>query len=228
MGGADVGRGEGRPGRRPGGGRAVTALTWALLLLGLWLWGRHSGLTGGPTPSAQGATTGHPPGFAGPPAHEPLDPVTPVRVEIPSIHVRAPVAARGLDKAGAIDPPPYGNPGLVGWYGGGVRPGARGAALLVGHVDTDTRPAVFYHLSTLRPGDRVRVTRRDGSRAEFTVDDVQVLDRAGFDARRAYGPRDANHSELRIITCGGDFDRAHRTYTANVVVSAYLTGAAPR
>lgn len=219
-----MGEGESRPGRRPGPGRAVTGAAWALLLLGLWLWGRDAGL---PSPATAGdAAAGHPAGFHGPPAHRPLDPVTPVRVEIPAIHVRAPVAARGLDRAGAIDPPPYGSPGLVGWYGGGVRPGARGTALLVGHVDTDTRPAVFYHLSTLRPGDRVRVTRRDGSRAEFTVDDVQVLDRARFDARQAYGSRDAHHSELRLITCGGDFDREHRTYTANVVVSAYLTHAA--
>ncbi|MCZ9339346.1 hypothetical protein NGM37_16355, partial [Streptomyces sp. TRM76130] len=82
-------------------------------------------------------------------------------------------------------------------------------------------------LSTLRPGDTVRVLRDDtgaGEVAEFTVDDVQVLPREGFDARQAYGPRHSGRAELRLITCGGTFDAVSGTYTANVVVSAYLTG----
>ncbi|MET8767643.1 sortase, partial [Streptomyces sp. NPDC004658] len=102
---------------------------------------------------------------------------------------------------------------------------AAGAALLVGHVDTATRPAVFYRLSTVKPGERIRVFRADGKVAEFTVDDIRVLPRDGFDARQAYGPRRPGRAELRLITCGGSFDRATRSYTANVVVSAYLTGA---
>ncbi|MZG15731.1 sortase, partial [Streptomyces sp. SID5914] len=108
----------------------------------------------------------------------------------------------------------------------GVTPGAAGTALLVGHVDTETRPAVFYELSTLEPGETIRVVRDDAEVAEFTVDDVQVLTRDGFDAQQAYGPRDTERSELRLITCGGTFDRTTDTYTANVVVSAYLTGTA--
>ncbi|MYW47218.1 class F sortase, partial [Streptomyces sp. SID161] len=134
------------------------------------------------------------------------------------------VVARGLDAQGAVDPPPYDQPGVVGWYGAGPGPGAAGAAVLVGHVDTETRPAVFYQLSTLKPGRRVRVFRADGKVAEFTVDDVRVLPREGFDARLAYGPREPGRAELRLITCGGTFDRATRSYTANVVVSSYLTG----
>jgi sortase (surface protein transpeptidase) len=134
------------------------------------------------------------------------------------------VVARGLDARGAVDPPPYDQPGVVGWYGAGPKPGAVGAALLVGHVDTETRPAVFYQLSTLKPGETVRVFRGDGKVAEFTVDDVRVLPRDGFDAGLAYGPRQPGRAELRLITCGGSFDRVSRSYTANVVVSAYLTG----
>lgn len=138
--------------------------------------------------------------------------------------VQAPVVARGLDGRGAIDPPPFDQPGVVGWYASGAKPGAAGTALMVGHVDTETRPAVFYRLSTVKPGDTVRVMRDDGTVAEFTVDDVQVLPRDHFDARQAYGVRESGRAELRLITCGGTFDRADRSYTANVVVSAYLTG----
>ncbi len=134
------------------------------------------------------------------------------------------MSARGLDPDGAIDPPPFEQPDTVGWYGGGTRPGAPGVALFVGHVDTRTRPAVFYDLSAVRPGQQIRVARDDGSTAEFTVDDVQVVTRDRFDAVKAYGPHEKNRAELRLITCGGAFDRAAHTYTANVIVSAYLTG----
>lgn len=94
----------------------------------------------------------------------------------------------------------------------------------MGHVDTETRPAVFYKLSAVRPGETVRVIRDDGTVAEFTVDDVQVFPRDHFDAQQAYGVRQSGRAELRLITCGGTFDRASRSYTANVIVSAYLTG----
>ncbi|MCQ4195714.1 class F sortase, partial [Streptomyces parvulus] len=136
------------------------------------------------------------------------------------------VLAGGLDAKGAVEPPPFERAGSVGWYADGVTPGAAGTALMVGHVDTETRPAVFYRLSALEPGETVRVTRDDGATAEFTVDDVEVLTRDGFDARQAYGPRDPGRAELRLITCGGTFDRTTNSYTANVVVSAYLTGTA--
>jgi hypothetical protein len=139
--------------------------------------------------------------------------------------IQAPVMPRGLDAKGAVDPPPYDRPGTVGWWSGGAQPGAAGAALLVGHVDTKSKPAVFYGLSTARPGDRIRVVRADGSVAEFTVEDVRVHERDGFDPHAAYGPRVRGRAELRLVTCGGTYDKAAKTYTANVVVSAYLTGA---
>ncbi|MEU9481065.1 class F sortase [Streptomyces sp. NPDC048191] len=215
------------PERATGTGRLVTTLTWALLLLGLWLWGR--GLTGLPH-STSGPATGDL--FALSPAGptrlpspaQPLGDALPQRVDIPQLGVQAPVVSRGLDARGAVDPPPFDQPGVVGWYGAGTAPGAKGAALLVGHVDTRTRPAVFYKLSTLKPGNTVRVVRSDGRVARFTVDEVSVLPRAGFDARQAYAPHRPGRAELRLITCGGSFDRASSSYTANVVVSAYLTG----
>ncbi|MET9951418.1 class F sortase [Streptomyces sp. NPDC006339] len=209
-------------------GRALTGAAWAVLLLGLWVWGERAsdgpGRASAPT-TGDIAAVGRPLGAPLPPAHAPLPAAEPRRVEIPSLGVSAPVVARGLDADGAIDPPPYAMPHTVGWYGSGTRPGASGAALLVGHVDTESRPAVFYGLSAARPGATVRVTRSDGSVAEFTIDDVQVLPRDRFDARRAYGPHLPGRAELRLITCGGTFDRETGTYTANVVVSAYLTGA---
>ncbi|MER0445937.1 class F sortase [Streptomyces sp. Edi4] len=211
-----------------GSGRLVTGLAWAVLLLGLWLWGRDvsdgTGSTSAPT-TGDIAAVGRPLGVALPPAHDPLRGAAPRRVEIPSIGIAAPVIPRGLDADGAVDPPPYAQPGTVGWFDSGARPGEAGTALLVGHVDTQSKPAVFYGLSAARPGQRVKVTGADGTVAEFTIDDVQVFPRKHFDAAKVYGPRRRGRAELRLITCGGTYDRETKAYTANVVVSAYLTGA---
>ncbi|MFG2504061.1 class F sortase [Streptomyces rubiginosohelvolus] len=218
----------GAPDRPAGNGRLLTGVTWAVLLLGLWLWGKEAGGgfggLSGPT-TGDVAAVGRPFGASLPPAHDPLDGAAPERVEVPSVGIEALVVARGLDPDGAIDPPPYGMPETAGWYGDGTQPGAKGTALFVGHVDTDTEPAVFYGLSAVKPGARIEVTRTDGSVAEFTVDDVELVTRERFDAQKAYGPREDGRAELRLITCGGTYDHKTRSYTANVVVSAYLTGA---
>ncbi|MDO0927554.1 class F sortase [Streptomyces sp. TG1A-8] len=215
-------------GHTSGTGRLVTVLVWTVLLLGLWLWGRGvTGVPQGPAGPAPGdaAGPGRTAGAAGlPPAAGPLRAAVPQRIDIPGLGVQAPVVARGLDARGAVDPPPLDQPGVVGWYGSGTAPGAAGVALMVGHVDTATRPAVFHGVSALAPGQKVRVVRSDGTVAEFTVDDVRVLPRDRFDARQAYGPREPGRAELRLITCGGTFDRTTHSYTANVVASAYLTG----
>ncbi|WP_030718055.1 class F sortase [Streptomyces sp. NRRL F-2580] len=210
--------------RVSGGGRLLTFAAWSVLVLGLWLWGRQ--LTVAPAPPAGQAGGAVGPGL--PAAHAPLAAALPQRLDVPSIGIQAPVISRGLDKDGALEPPPYESPGTVGWWGRGAQPGTAGAALMVGHVDTRSKPAVFYGLSTVQPGDKVRVVRADGSVAEFTIEDVRVYERADFDAHKAYGPRVRGRAELRLVTCGGTYDKAAKEYTANVVVSAYLTGVGAR
>lgn len=207
-------------------GRFLTGTAWAVLLFGLWLWGREVTEVRHRTATGDTTAVGRPPQAALPPAAKPLGQALPRRVDIPELGVQAPVVARGLDAEGAIEPPPFDQAGVVGWYAGGAKPGARGTALLVGHVDTETRPAVFYKLSTLEGGETVRVVRDDGKVAEFTVDDVEVVRRDRFDARQAYGSHRPDRAELRLITCGGAFDPVSHSYTANVIVSAYLTGVA--
>ncbi|GAB7108650.1 class F sortase [Streptomyces phaeofaciens JCM 4814] len=213
--------------RERSSGRLLTCVAWAVLLFGLWLWGREvTDVRPGRSAATTGdvAAVGRPGDVDLPPAAAPLAQALPQRIDIPELGVQAPVVARGLDTEGGIDPPPFDQAGVVGWYAAGAKPGAPGTALMVGHVDTETRPAVFYKLSTMRAGETIRVARDDGKIAEFTVDDVDVVQRDGFDARQAYGTRESGRAELRLITCGGTFDRVSRSYTANVIVSAYLTG----
>ncbi|MDF6020853.1 class F sortase [Streptomyces sp. JH34] len=211
------------PERPAGTGRLLTGVTWAVLLLGLWLWGRAATAGNSAPTTGDVAAVGRPLGVPLPPAHDPLDGAAPQRVQIPSVGIDATVVPRGLDAEGAIEPPPFETPKAVGWYADGTEPGTEGAALFVGHVDTETKPAVFYGLSAAKPGEKVRVSRSDGKTAEFTIDDVQVFTRERFDAQKAYGPREDGRAELRLITCGGTYDHKSRAYTANVVVSAYLT-----
>ncbi|OPC78551.1 class F sortase [Embleya scabrispora] len=144
----------------------------------------------------------------------------PVRIKIPRIKVDAPFVGLGLNSSGVLDVPPAGNPNLAGWYEDGVAPGSRGNALVLGHVDTMTGPAVFWGLGSLKSGDTVEISRADGSVAKFAIDSVEAFPKDDFPDERVYGKtRDA---QLRLITCGGTYDRKAKDYKDNVVVFAHL------
>ncbi|MEF9882019.1 class F sortase [Streptomyces sp. P9-A4] len=154
------------------------------------------------------------------PPPSPLSRSRPTAVAVPAITIEAPVTELGLDAAGRLATPPVDNPRVVGWYGKGVTPGERGTAVVVGHRDTRTGPAVFLNLDSLSPGNTVRVARADGRVAVFTVDRVRTYAKADFPDKEVYGA--TGRPELRLLTCGGAFDR--RTgYEANIVVFAHLT-----
>ncbi|MFE1285716.1 class F sortase [Streptomyces sp. NPDC058751] len=176
-----------------------------------------------PQPSADQAFSTPSAGLAAPPAHPAVPPLprsVPVRLRIPAIGVDASLARLGLDGAGALKPPPEGDTGLAGWYGGGTAPGSRGTAVTTGHVDTrDGRRGVFYRLGAVTKGETVEVGRADGRTAVFTVDAVEVYDKDGFPSEKVYGG--SGRPELRVITCGGR--AGNGGYRGNVVVYATLT-----
>ncbi|WTL51065.1 class F sortase [Streptomyces sp. NBC_01497] len=153
-------------------------------------------------------------------SHAPLPPSAPVKLAMPRIVVEAKVVRLRLDRHGHLGTPPMSRPHLVGWYAGGPSPGAQGTAVIVGHRDTMTGPAVFLNLNALHPGDVLKVTREDGTTAVFTVDSVRTFPRASFPDKTVYG--DTGRPELRLLTCGGRFER-RSGYSANVVVFAHLT-----
>lgn len=140
---------------------------------------------------------------------------TPTAVRIPTIDVTSPLEVLGLDASGELVAPSEYH--LVGWYGDGVVPGDVGPAVLAGHIDSLTGPAVFYDLATLTAGDRIEV-ERGGEWIVFLVTGVERYPKDEFPTERVYRPTPT--PELRLITCGGTFDRARGVYRDNIVVYA--------
>jgi hypothetical protein len=157
---------------------------------------------------------------AAPPTTRPLRPSPPVAVEIPSIGVSSRLIRLGLNPDGTMEVPR--DYGLAGWFTGGAMPGQDGPAVISGHVDSKSGPAVFYRLRDLRRGDAVRVRRADGRWLAFEVTGTARYAKAAFPTEAVFGP--VTGPVLRLITCGGAFDRASGHYLDNVVVTAIPTG----
>ncbi|MEV4244016.1 class F sortase [Streptosporangium canum] len=142
----------------------------------------------------------------------------PTRIMIPRIGVNAPLVVLGLEGDGTLAVPPLDHADVAGWYGGGPTPGEPGSAVIVGHLDTRTGPAVFARLDELRPGDAIGVARGDGTVALFAVERLEQAPKDRFPADRVYGRTGGRR--LRLVTCGGSFDQARRSYDDNIIVHA--------
>jgi LPXTG-site transpeptidase (sortase) family protein len=166
------------------------------------------------TPSEPAQQTGS--SDAGAPAPAPL----PVSVSIPAIEVQSDLITVGLNPDGTLEvPQPGPDYDKAAWFDGSPRPGDVGPAVIEGHVDSAANgPSVFYRLGALVAGDRIDVTRADGSVVGFRVDEVRVVPKDDFPTLEVY--RNTDGPELRVITCGGDFDSSARSYVDNVVVFA--------
>jgi hypothetical protein len=152
-----------------------------------------------------------------PPAFESLGggirPATPLRISIPAARVDAavrPVAARGE----ALEVPDV---GTAGWYRGGPRPGERGRAIVIGHLDTRKGPGLFARVPDLPPGTLVSVTDRRGDVHRYRVVGGAQVPKRKFPAEYVYGP--SNAPVLVLITCGGDYD-PDTGYEDNVLLYA--------
>ncbi|MGV9255285.1 class F sortase [Streptomyces sp. NPDC003697] len=152
-----------------------------------------------------------------------LPPSAPTRISIPDIGVNAPFTKLSVSNSGQLQAPPLDDDNLVGWFQGGASPGERGTSIVVGHVDTREGPAVFAQLEALEPGQFVNITRTDGVVARFKVDSVDTFSKANFPDKEVYA--DTPGPELRLITCGGPYNRTKKDYEDNVVVFAHLDSA---
>ena len=142
----------------------------------------------------------------------------PTRLRIPAIGVDSTLGQLDKRADGTMDVPSDFN--QPGWYTRGPAPGERGPAVILGHLDSYTGPAVFWRLSTLHAGDVVEVDREDGSKVAFKVTRIASFSVDSFPSAEIYGP--SAGPELRLITCGGTYSLNRRQYLSNVVAFASI------
>ena len=168
------------------------------------------------TTSAPTATTLLP-AVLRPPGAPPLPMVgVPQRLAIPALGVDAPVVPVGRALDGSMEIP---GAAEAGWYSPGPRPGeAFGSAVIAAHIDYNGRPGVFLELGRLEVGSEVVVNDDAGAAHRYRV--VERFQVAKDALPRAELFRTGGSPVLTLVTCGGAFDAADRTYLDNIVVRA--------
>lgn len=167
-----------------------------------------------PVPAAPVA----PPVVAGPP---PRNVGEPVRLIIPSIGVDAAIEQVGIGADGNMGTPEdYWN---TAWYAPGKRPGEIGNAAIAGHVDSARLgQVVFWDLRLLQPGQEVLVVTSDGLTLRFVMQSAAYYRPENAPLVSIFGP--AETPNLNLITCGGTFNPATRSYDQRYVVYTTYAG----
>jgi sortase (surface protein transpeptidase) len=142
----------------------------------------------------------------------------PVRLRIPALKVNTSLEPLGLARDGTIAVPTRTD--VAGWYRDGPRPGQAGPAVVLGHVDSREGPGVFIDLITLKPGAVIKVDRADHTSVTFRVTRVSRVPKTKFPTDLVYAP--TLDQALRLVTCGGGFDKSRGSYRDNVIVFADL------
>lgn len=143
----------------------------------------------------------------------------PVSLHIPDVGIETSLVFVGQKDDGTMEVPKSYD--IAGWYNLSPAPGELGPAIIVGHVDSFRGPAVFWRLSQLIPGQFIEVKRADGITVKFKVDAVKQFDQNNFPSEEVYGNID--YAGLRLITCGGQFNRSTGHYSHNTVVYASIS-----
>ncbi|MEV7040263.1 class F sortase [Amycolatopsis sp. NPDC051061] len=200
----------------------VVALLAALVVLALTLGGDGSETSTAQPPPAQPVAVN--PEFAAgeQDAVAALPESDPVSIDIPKIGAHSSLVPLGVNADNTIQVPPVTTPLQAGWYTYAPTPGEVGPAVVLGHVDGNHQKGIFYRLKELAAGDRVSIARQDGTTALFQVTKVHQVPKQDFEKEGVYD--DTAGPELRLITCGGVFDRSAHNYVDNIVVYAQLVG----
>lgn len=142
----------------------------------------------------------------------------PARITIPSIGVDASIEATGVLDNGEMGVPEDIN--QAGWFEPGFKVGAKGHAVLAGHVDSLTGPAIFYHLSNVEPGETVIITDGDGREMIFKINEKNSYPTDEAPIADIFGASDGRM--INLITCTGTFDRNTGSHEERLVVTAEL------
>lgn len=150
---------------------------------------------------------------------KPLARSVPTHITVPSVGIDASVMPVGRDSQGSIQMPPLFD-WTTGWYRYSPTPGQTGPSIIVGHVDTYKGISVFWKLRYVKRGDIINIARSDGSKVKFKVTALKQFSQADFPTQEVYG--NIKYPGLRLITCGGAFDKQTESYTQNTVVYAFM------
>lgn len=142
----------------------------------------------------------------------------PVHLRIPGVGIDTSLIQVGRKDDGSMQVPEPAS--VAGWYRHSPTPGELGPSIIVGHVDSLTGPAVFWRLGELKPGQIIEIKRADGKTVKFKVNTIKQFEQSNFPTKEVYG--NINHAGLRLITCGGSFNRLTGQYSHNTVVYATL------
>jgi sortase (surface protein transpeptidase) len=143
---------------------------------------------------------------------------SPKTIIIPKLNLQTSIESVGLDNQGRMDVPK--DPNNVGWYNLGTVPGSVGSAVIDGHLDTKTGPAVFYKLNTLSRGDVIKIIDDKNQTAEFTVTGKISYNDDNFPIDTVFSKNDTQR--LNLITCDGVFNKQKQNYSNRLVVFSVL------
>ncbi|MFC5402814.1 class F sortase [Cohnella soli] len=144
-------------------------------------------------------------------------PLLPDTIWIPSVQIKSKVEPVGVLDNGQMDVPK--SPEIVGVLAS-VKPGQPGNAIIAGHVDNYTGPAIFYGLKRLKPGHPIVLSNTSGQYLVFSVVSVETFDTAKAPVERIFGKTD--EARLNLITCTGKFDRKKKEHLKRLVVFTRL------
>ena len=145
----------------------------------------------------------------------------PTRVRIPALGIDAIVQHVGVNAKGNMAVPT--NFTDVGWYKYGPAPGESGSAVIAGHVNNGLGlSGVFEHLSDIKPGDDIFVSRADGSEVRFVAVGQRAYPYNDAPAEVIFNP--SGSVRLNLITCEGKWVKEDKTYDQRLVVFAKLPG----
>ncbi|WP_157986908.1 class F sortase [Janibacter hoylei] len=146
---------------------------------------------------------------------------TPTRVQVTSGGRELVDASLGATKLDAqkVLAPPY---GTAGWYAepGWPKPGNKGASILVGHINHQGNPDVFWNLPSVKLGDIVTVTYGSGRQVKFKITRSEAAPKTGVPKDDTIWDWDNPEPVLRLITCDPDTPLSGGHYEGNWVVWA--------
>ncbi|WP_026534328.1 sortase domain-containing protein [Arthrobacter sp. H14] len=146
----------------------------------------------------------------------------PVSFSIPALDREAKIIETGLRDDQSLEVPPEHEGAPASWFNGSPTPGEVGPSVLLGHVNSlADESGVFYNLESLEKGDKISVTREDGTVANFEVYKSELYEKDEFPTKAVYFPTE--EPELRLITCDG-FTESSGQFEKNLVIYAEFTG----